>query len=392
MTWTVVVSAGRVDELDLGVARGWIVADSFILGRCWGGIRIQRDMTLSETMLLARLMTLKSALACVPIGGAKIGIAADPSTVDKTDLIARLSERLRRLGYAGRYIPGTDMGFSETDLRTLQRQLRFDTRYTLHAGEGRLSKTGMAVAESLVTAINAVSELYQAGESETVALQGIGNMGSAAAHLLNRHGYGIVAVSNKYYTLLDKRGIDVEYLLDLTKHGDQCLKIYADKMPGSNLLPPDHIFRIEADIYVPGARPLAIHDAPRCKIIAPIANYPISIPQAQLLEKRGIIVIPDIISTAGGAIGSAISLIDRNFEEIKRYIRKITFLNMAKVLSASHRKEKSLIEQAYEEAGRRFDMLRRLGPAGLVAYLKEWASVGDAALLIRLRRVLTHRL
>jgi glutamate dehydrogenase/leucine dehydrogenase len=156
MTWTVVVSAGRVDELDLGVARGWIVADSFILGRCWGGIRIQRDMTLSETMLLARLITLKSALACVPIGGAKIGIAADPSTVDKTDLIARLSERLRRLGYAGRYIPGTDMGFSETDLRTLQRQLRFDTRYTLHAGEGRLSKTGMAVAESLVTAINAV--------------------------------------------------------------------------------------------------------------------------------------------------------------------------------------------------------------------------------------------
>ncbi|MDT7915712.1 MAG: Glu/Leu/Phe/Val dehydrogenase dimerization domain-containing protein, partial [Candidatus Caldarchaeales archaeon] len=73
------MSAGGVVVLELGQARGWLVSDFLVLGRCWGGIRIQPDVTLAETRLLARVMTLKSALAGIPIGGAKIGIAANPS-------------------------------------------------------------------------------------------------------------------------------------------------------------------------------------------------------------------------------------------------------------------------------------------------------------------------
>jgi len=387
----VFVSAGGVVELELGQARGWLVSDFHVFGLCWGGVRIQADVTLAETRLLARNMTLKSALACIPIGGAKIGIAANPTTVDRRKLIKALAEQLRLHGYAGRYIPGSDIGFSERDLYLLNRSMGYSMRYTLHSGETFLSKTGLAVAESLITSIKSVEELYALDGLETVALQGFGNMGSAAAYMLHKHGYRIIAVSNKYSTLVAKPCVDVEYLLDLLDYGDLCLKMYAEKMPGSTLLSRDEVFRVDADVHVPGARPLAIRDNPRCRVVAPIANYPVSVSHARSLEKAGIVVVPDIISTAGGVIGSALSLSQMSFEESRRFIRRMTYLNMVEVLSKTRETGTSVMEQAYNEAWRRFNMLRKLGPAGLASYLKRWISTRNGGLLTTLRRVLTYK-
>ncbi len=388
--FVMVVSAGGVHALELGHVRGWLVSDFLVLGRCWGGVRMQPDVTLAETKLLARNMTLKSALACIPVGGAKIGIAANPSTVDRKQLVKALAEQLRLHGYVGRYIPGSDIGFSEADLYLLNKSMGHSMRYTLHSGETRLSKTGLAVAESLITSIKSVEELYEVDGLETVALQGFGNMGSAAAYVLQKHGYRIIAVSNKYSTLVAKPCVDVEYLLDLLDYGDLCLKMYAENMPGSTLLPHDEVFRVDADVHVPGARPLAIWDIPRCRVVAPIANYPVSILHAHSLEKAGIIVVPDIISAAGGVIGSALSLSQMSFEESRRFIRRMTYLNMVEVLSKARKTGTSMMEQAYNEAWRRFKMLRRLGPAGLASYLKRWISAGNGSLLTILRRVLVY--
>ncbi len=352
---------------------------------------MQPDVTLAETRLLARLMTLKSALAGIPIGGAKIGIAANPATINKSQLITRLAEQLRLHGYAGRYIPGSDMGFGETDTYLLSRRLGYSLRYTLHSGQDRVSRTGLAVAESLTTSIESVEEMYGVDGLDTVVLQGFGNMGSAAAYLLQKKGYRIIAVSNKYNTLVAKPYIDVEYLLDLLEHGDRCLKIYADNTPGSTLLPPDEFFRVEADVHVPGARPLAIRGIPRCRVVAPIANYPVSITHAKRLEKAGIIIIPDIVSTAGGAIGSALTLMGRGFEENRLHIRRLTYLNMAEIASKALERGISLMEQAYAEANRRLNILRRLGPAGLAPYLTRWLSAGCKMDVGVLGRILTYR-
>jgi glutamate dehydrogenase/leucine dehydrogenase len=385
------VSAGGVYVLELGQARGWFVSDFIVLGRCWGGVRVQPDVTLAETRLLARDMTLKSAMACIPVGGAKIGIAADPSTVNKKQLVNSLAEQLRIHGYVGKYIPGSDIGFSEGDLNLLNRCIGYSMRYSLHGGKTHLSKTGLAVAESLVASVKSVEELYALDGLKTVALQGFGNIGSAVAYLLHKHGYQIIAVSNKHHTLVAKPYIDVSYLLDLLKYGDWCLKMYADKMPGSTLMPPDEIFRVDADIHVPGARPLAIRAVPRCRVVAPVANYPISISHARRLEKAGIVVVPDIVSSAGGAIGSALSLSGKSFEENRRLIGRITHLNMVEVFSTARKTGVSLVEQAYAEAWRRFNILRRLGPAGLVSYLERWVIALGMDILTSLGRVLTYR-
>jgi len=384
------VAAGGVDVLELGQAHGWLVSDFLVLGRCWGGVRIQSDVTLAETRLLARIMTMKSALAGIPIGGAKIGIAANPSTVNKKKLIEALAEQLRLHGYAGKYIPGSDIGFSEADLQMLNRRLGYSMRYTLHYGESRLSNTGLAVAESLTTSIKSLEAMRMTDGLDTVALQGFGNMGSAAAYMLQKQGYRIIAISSKHYTLVEKPCIDVEYLLDLKDYGDQCLEIYAYNVPRSKLLPADEIFRVEADVHVPGARPLAIHGIPRCRVVAPIANYPLSILHSRRLEKEGIVVIPDIISTAGGAIGSALSLIGRSFEENRRYITSLTYQNMVEVVSKARETGASLMEQAYAEAAKRLNTLRHLGPAGLASYLRKWIVAGDVGILGGLPRVFTY--
>jgi glutamate dehydrogenase/leucine dehydrogenase len=384
------VSAGDVVVLELGRARGWLVSDFLVLGRCWGGIRIQPDVTLAETRLLARVMTLKSALAGIPIGGAKIGIAANPSTMNRRQLIEALAEQLRLHGYAGKYIPGSDIGFSETDLYILRRVLGYSTRHTLHLGENKLSNTGIAVAESLTASIKSVEALCMIDGLDTVALQGFGNMGSAAAYMLQKQNYRIIAVSNRYYTLVEKPCIDVEYLLNLLEYGDHCLKIYASTMPRSTLLPPDEIFRVEADVHIPGARPLAIQGIPRCRVVAPLANYPVSILHTRRLEKESIVVIPDIISTAGGTIGSALSLVGRDFEESRRVITRMTYLNMVEVVSKARETGASLMEQAYAEAVKRLNTLRRLGPLGLASYLRKWIVAGDRGILTGLSRVLTY--
>jgi glutamate dehydrogenase/leucine dehydrogenase len=156
-------------------------------------------------------------------------------------------------------------------------------------------------------------------------------------------------------------------------------------------MPPDEIFRVDADIHVPGARPLAIRAVPRCRVVAPVANYPISISHARRLEKAGIVVVPDIVSSAGGAIGSALSLSGKSFEENRRLIGRITHLNMVEVFSTARKTGVSLVEQAYAEAWRRFNILRRLGPAGLVSYLERWVIAVGMDILTSLGRVLTYR-
>ncbi len=378
---------GKVVELDLGIARGWLVIDFFIMGISWGGVRIASDVTRAETEMLARLMTLKSSLAGIPVGGAKTGIAADPETVNKKTLIQKFVEKTRELLVEGSYIPGSDMGFSEEDVQYLYSFLGGVRRPTLHSGQTIPSRTGLAVAESLHASIETLKHIKQLIDVETVALQGFGNMGTAAAYLLSSRGYRIVAVSNKYHTLLNHKGLDIDQLLDMrAEHGEKCLNIYAEKNPGSRLLPPTNITNIEADIFVPGARPKTITEPIPCRIVAPIANYSISTTTARILEHKGINIIPDIISTAGGVIASALSLLDRSFEDSRKTIAKITHYNMEKVVALAQRKNTTALEEAYNMAWRRVKWLHLTGPHAMVDYIKTWAAVGEKNVLTRVSK------
>ncbi|MEM1944936.1 MAG: Glu/Leu/Phe/Val dehydrogenase dimerization domain-containing protein [Nitrososphaerota archaeon] len=375
------VAQGETTDLDLGGIRGWFAIDFLIFGMCWGGIRIQPEVTEAETILLARLMTLKSALAGIPIGGAKIGIQANPSTIDRPSLIKKLAENLDIKLVKRKYIPGSDMGFGEDDLTKLYQRIGVYPSFTLHRQSEIMSLTGLAVAQSLLSSITATIEMYEMDSCETIGLQGFGNMGTAAAYILNKEGYKIMAIANKYFTLFDRGGLDVGHLIDLkSKHGENCLRQYAEKNFGSILQPPNRIFQIEADIHVPGANVLSIREKPNCKIVAPIANYPVSLRMAGQLESNGIRVIPDIISTAGGAIGSALSILERGFEADRKTISDITRNNIIEIIIHARRTGMTPMELAYHRAMAKVDMLRRLGPLWLANYVRPIASLGGEIL------------
>ena len=387
----IITASRRIIDLNLGEITGWIVIDFSIMGLSWGGIRVGPDVTRAETEILARMISLKSALAGIPIGGAKVGIAADPNTSDKEQLIRLLARNLRSLILGGYYIPGSDMGFGEEDVQKLYKMLNISPSFTLHRGGKYLSHTGLAVAESLYTSIKIITDLEKTDVGDKVVLQGFGNMGSAAAYLLSKKGYRLMAISNKDLTIASPDGLDVDYLLELRKiYGDDCLRSYARRSPYVKLLPPESVFDIEADIHIPGARPLAIKRKPPCKLIAPLANYPVSLSTARRLESSGVWVIPDIISTAGGAIGSALSIIGRPFEEDMADIEAITCQNLVLVITGAVRRGSTLLEEAYRLAWHRLNLLRRSGPLGLTEYMGHWVKAGRMQLLSRVIGILAN--
>ncbi|GBC68941.1 NAD-specific glutamate dehydrogenase [archaeon HR01] len=384
------LTPGYVVKLDLGKAQGWLVIDFFVMGVSWGGIRILPDVTRSETELLARMMTLKSALAGIPVGGAKIGIAANPWRCDKISLIKRLAYSLRDLLLRGRYIAGTDMGFWDEDLQYLYSLLGVTRQFTLHKVGDGVSLTGIAVATSLCASIDELVAFYRMTDVETVALEGFGNMGSAAAKMLEKRGYTLIAVSNRYHTLLDE-ALDIQLLLDLRRaYGEECLRIYREKRPSARLLPAESISSIPVDIFIPGTRPLTISNKPACMIIAPLSNYPMSMASCRELEEKGVHVIPDIISTAGGSIGSALTLLGRRFEDDLSIIDRLTRYNIKRVLGLAQNRGKTALEEAYRIAWRRIKMLRLLGPYYLAEYMKTWVVVGKGDLFKKIFRVIQY--
>ncbi len=383
----IVTTRNRIINLSQGDITGWLVIDFSIMGVSWGGIRVERDVTKAETEILARMMSLKSALAGIPIGGAKIGLAADPSRVDKYQLIRLLASRLRHLILGRRYIPGSDIGFDEEDLQKLYTMLNLSPSFTLHKGAKNLSHTGLAVAESLYTSIKTFTDQAAVDVGDRVVLQGFGNMGTAAAYLLNKRGYRLVAVSNKHLTITSPDGLDIDYLLELRKiYADDCLRYYAQRSPKVMILPPWGVFEIEADIHIPGARPLAVSRRPACRLIAPLANYPVPITAARQLESRGVWAIPDIISTAGGALGSALSIIGRSFEEDLATIGEITRNNLTSVITGAERRGCSLLEEAYRQAWGRLTLLSRGGMLGFMEYVSPWVKAWRTKFLTYLLR------
>ncbi|MCS7134186.1 MAG: hypothetical protein NZ921_05280 [Candidatus Caldarchaeum sp.] len=388
-----IVKPGKTIEFTVQGKRGWLIIDTLIMGKSWGGVRINPYSSMAEAMILARTLTLKTALAGIPIGGAKTCIAADPGSVDKDKLIEKLAEILGPIVLSGLYIPGTDMGFAEEDLQNFYRMIGMKPRYGLHKPSGKLSWTGLAVAESLHTSIIEVVKKGDHDCYETVALEGIGNMGSAAAHILSRKGFRVIAVSNRFHTLINYEGIDVDHLLEL-KHawGEECLRRYSVTTPGSKLASPHELFNVEADIIVPGAGVLEIDKPLKCKIIAPIANYPISLSKIILFEKTGIKVVPDIISTAGGAIGSALSLFTDDFNLIKATIIELTRRNLKKIITAAERNSTTWTEQAYKIAEQRIKTLKKLGPIWLPSYVSPIVRAAQRSglpFIKRLKRTLT---
>ena len=303
---------------------GWRAEHSHHRKPLKGGIRYSRMVDQDEVMALAALMTYKCAIVDVPFGGSKGGVQVQARAYSKEQLekiTRRLTSELIRKDFIGPGInvPAPDYGTGEREMAWIA-----DTYDAFHPGDldnmacvtgkpvtqggirGRTEATGRGVVFALRELFRHPKEIgrYKMSgnlEGKTVSVQGLGNVGYHAARILyEEDGAKIVAVGEWDGTVYDPKGIDIPALQRHRKKTGSILGF-----PGTKKLPkPGDCLEVECDILIPAALENQINQNNakklRCKIVAEAANGPTT-PRAEAeLNKRGVLILPDIFMNSGG--------------------------------------------------------------------------------------------
>ena len=314
VTLPVVMDSGAVRTF-----RGYRVLHNSVRGPGKGGIRFHPSVDEDEVMALATWMTWKCALAGIPFGGAKGGVACDASTLS-TDEKRRITRRyVAALGdNIGPYtdVPAPDL---YTDSHTMA--WIYDTYTMMHPGintlpvvTGKPLDIGGIVGRSTATARGVyfcTEHFLSLGglpglpgvDGARVAIQGFGNAGRHAATIFRDNGGTVVAVSDTRGTAHAADGLDVE---SVATHKDETGSVIG--APGTTTLSPTDVLELECDILIPAAIETQITsvNAARVKarLVAEAANGPTTPAADAILATRGIPVLPDILANAGGVIVS----------------------------------------------------------------------------------------
>jgi len=317
----------QVYDPDTGM-KGILVIDNTSTGPGKGGIRFAETVIPRDVFRLARTMTWKCAAADLPFGGAKGGIIADPSKVDRVAWMRSFAKMIRPY-CPTQYIAATDIGTSELDMAIFAHEIG-----DMHACTGKpaelggipheLGTTGYGVATALQTAIevleklNSTKNLPSKGQIK-VAIQGFGNVGSFTARFLDSAGIRVVAISDVFGFIYNKDGLNIPRLMMDMKGKTRLSDL---KEAYYDIRDKDEIFEIESDIFIPAAVGDVITDktAPKLlghgvKLVVEAANLP-TVPKAgESLHKNGVWIIPDFIANAGGVIGSFVEYQGRTEKE-----------------------------------------------------------------------------
>jgi glutamate dehydrogenase (NAD(P)+) len=304
----------EMDSGEVEVFTGYRVQYNIALGPAKGGIRFHPTVALDEVTALAAWMTWKCAVAQVPFGGGKGGVACDPTRMSRREL-----ERLTR-----RYIAeivdaiGPDKDIPAPDVNTNDQVMAWvmDT-YSMHVGAtttavvtgkpielggsaGRRDATGRGVS---IVAREAARHVGFEIAGSRVAIQGFGNVGSVSAVLLQRMGARIVAVTDWKGGVCDERGLDVDAMVEYARQHRTI-----EGFPGGQPLTNDDLFRLDVDILLPAAleNQITMKNARdvRARLVIEGANGPTTPEAHRVLHERGVYVVPDIVANAGGVTAS----------------------------------------------------------------------------------------
>ncbi len=304
----------KMDDGGVRVYTGFRIVHNDSRGPSKGGIRYHPDVNIDEVRALAALMTLKTAVAGIPYGGAKGGVICDPKTLSQCEL-----ERLtRRYASDIALIMGPDSDIPAPDVGTNPQVMAWimDT-YSMGKGfsvpavvtgkpleiggsKGRFEATGRG---SMVSALLSAKHLCIDPKEATVVVQGCGNVGATAAELLAKEGCRVTAISDSRGGVYNPEGLNLESVFNHKKEtGSVVGSLNTDKVTNAELL------ELECDILVVAALEDAIvkGNAPAVKARAIVegANGPTTPEAHRILVDRGIFVAPDILANAGGVIVS----------------------------------------------------------------------------------------
>jgi len=294
----------------------FVVRHNDAIGPAKGGIRMTCDVSLDDITGLAMEMTWKTSLIGVPFGGGKSGVQIDPtglSANDKEIIIRSFIRGIRRHIGPEIYIPAPDMGTNQRDMAHIRDCIAYSEAASITKGcfvtgkpvilggiVGRTEATG----DSVVYTIAAMCKKLNIDIADMrVAVQGFGNVGSVAAEHIARLGAKVVAVADIAGTVINEKALDIEALL---KHTEKTSTVKGFKQAtGAD---KDKIFEVDCDILIPAAAGSQITSDNvkkiKARIIAEGANAPTTPKADDILNEKGILVIPDILCNAGGVFVS----------------------------------------------------------------------------------------
>ena len=305
----------QMDDGTVQAFQGYRVVHNMTRGPAKGGIRYHPAVTQDEVKALAMWMTWKCALMGLPFGGAKGGVICDPKLLslgEKERLTRRYtSEIINEIG-PEKDIPAPGCRHRRAgdgvDLRYLldeRRPLGARRRHGQAARDRRLGRTRRRDRARLRSTASAPRSRSRARASHDtrVAIQGFGNVGSNLAGLLAEEGVRVIAVSDSGGGIHNAYGLDVPAAIAYkAEHG------VLEGFPGADAITNEELIEIDCDVLAPCAleQVITAENAPRirAKMICEGANGPTTPGADEILEDRGILVLPDVLANAGGVVVS----------------------------------------------------------------------------------------
>ncbi len=316
----------QMDNGKLNIFTGYRVQHNVARGPAKGGIRYHPDVDLDEVRALSMWMTWKSAVVNIPFGGAKGGVQCNPKEMSLHEiehLTRRFTWEISMMLGPEQDIPAPDVYTNPQVMAWIMDTFSILKGYSvpgvvtgkpieLGGSLGRFEATGRGV---VITSLEALKFLKIPIEGANVAIQGCGNVGSIAAMHFDRLGAKVIAISDSQKGLFNENGLDVKRVLEY-KAKYKCLVCETkDETEITN----QELLELKCDILVPAAieNQILEKNGPRikAKIIAEGANGPTTPEADEILNDKGIFIVPDILANAGGVTVSYFEWV-QNLQEL----------------------------------------------------------------------------
>jgi len=303
-----------MDDGNIVAYEGYRVTHNIARGPSKGGIRYHPDVELDEVKALAMWMTWKCALMGIPFGGAKGGIAVDPKKLTPGELQRMTrrytSEIINEIG-PEKDIPAPDVGTDGSVMAWI-----FDT-YSMNKGHsvlgvvtGKPLNVGGSLGRLEATAHGALYCIQEAIRKRDMPMaglravvQGFGNVGSFLAKFLADEGATVIAVSDSRGGIYNDAGLDMSAVL---AHKQETGAL--EGLRGTESITNEELLLLDCDVLAPCALEQVITrdnaDQVKAKIIAEGANGPVTPAADEILDERGVLVLPDVLANAGGVVVS----------------------------------------------------------------------------------------
>ena len=352
----------RMDDGSTKIFTGYRAQHNDAVGPTKGGIRFHPDITEKEVKALSIWMSLKCGIVDLPYGGGKGGIVCEPREMSFRELEGLSRGYVRAISQIvgpTKDIPAPDV-FTNSQIMAwmMDEYSRMDEfnspgfitgkPIVLGGSHGRESATAKGVTICIHEAVKKKGIQIKGAK---VVVQGFGNAGSYLSKFMHEEGAKVIGISDAYGALYDPNGLDIDYLLDRRDSFGTVTKLFNQTISNKELL------ELECDILVPAAIENQITEENaeniRAKIIVEAANGPTTLEATKILTDRGVLLVPDLLASAGGVTVSYFEWVQNNQgyywseEEVLEKLEKVMIKAFNHIYETAHNRHVDMRLAAY---------------------------------------------